>query len=250
MTKTIIFILLVVILLFLLIVFTGLMIWYHIKRKLRSLGLDDDIKNLSETMHTLKLEDSKRARSASGMTKVLLPTIRRDFPEFNENRLYNMTEESLRVIFRALTEKRTDELTKVPLLKDNITMMLDDMKRSDIAHIYRDIVFHDFAIKDYHRADGVATITVSVSLEYYYRKTKNEAILIDDKYKRQTRYACEFIYVYNESLVKDYEKVLATNCPNCGAVIKSLGHKYCEYCGTAIKEVNLKAWAFSSYKEY
>lgn len=244
------FIIIVLAILIVTILLTFLIIWYSIKRKLRSLGFDDNIKNLSETMHTLKLEDSKRARSASGMTKVLLPTIRRDFPEFNENRLYNLTEESLRIIFRALTEKRTDELAKVPLLKENITMMLDDMRKNDIAHIYRDIIFHDFAIKDYHRDNGVATITVSVSLEYYYRKTKNEAILIDDKYKRQTRYACEFIYIYNESLVKDYEKVLATNCPNCGAVIKSLGHKYCEYCGTAIKEINLKAWAFSSYKEY
>ncbi len=229
---------------------TFFIVLHYIKIKMRWLGFDTNVKNFTETMHTLKLEDSKRARSASGMTKVLLPTIRRDFPEFNENHLYNLTEESLRIIFRALTEKRTDELAKVPLLKENITMMLDDMRKNDIAHIYRDIIFHDFAIKDYHRDNGVATITVSVSLEYYYRKTKNEAILIDDKYKRQTRYACEFIYIYNESLVKDYEKVLATNCPNCGAVIKSLGHKYCEYCGTAIKEINLKAWAFSSYKEY
>ena len=38
-------------------------------------------------------------------------------------------------------------------------------------------------------------------------------------------------------------------CPNCGAPIKNLGHKFCDYCGTSIVEVNVRSWKFDSVKE-
>ncbi len=229
----------------------ALIIWSKIKASARAVGINDvSIKNITRQMHQIKEEDSTRHRSASGMTELLLPNIIRDFPEFNENQIYNMTESSLRTIFESITNKDTSGLNKVPLLKESLNSLINDYRNNGIDVEYRDIIFHEFAIKDYTKEQGVATVTISTTLEYYYKKTNNGNVVIDDRYKKQTRYACKFIYIYNESLFKDYEKVIVTNCPNCGAVIKGLGHKYCEYCGTAIKEINLKAWTFSNYEEY
>ncbi|MCD8025431.1 MAG: zinc-ribbon domain-containing protein, partial [Clostridiales bacterium] len=42
---------------------------------------------------------------------------------------------------------------------------------------------------------------------------------------------------------------VGVNCPNCGAPIKNLGKKFCEYCGTAVTEVNIRAWKFDSITE-
>ena len=33
-------------------------------------------------------------------------------------------------------------------------------------------------------------------------------------------------------------------CPNCGAAIESLGAKKCAYCGTPVREINVRVWAF------
>lgn len=226
-------------------------IWYNVKKTTKKMGLGNiKLSNITSEMDRLKSEDSNRVRSVSGMTKLLLPTIIKDFPEFNENQLYNITEDSIRTIFKAISNKDKKILSKIPLMQNSIANLIDDYKENNIDIEYSDITFYDFAIKDYSKEDGVATVSVSTSLSYYYKKSKDGKIEINDRYKKQTRFACKFIYIYDESLVKDYEKVIVTNCPNCGAVIKSLGHKYCDYCGSQIKEINLKAWAFSSYEEY
>ena len=39
-------------------------------------------------------------------------------------------------------------------------------------------------------------------------------------------------------------------CPNCGAPIRSLGSKVCEFCGTAVQEVNHYAWSFDKIYEF
>ena len=39
------------------------------------------------------------------------------------------------------------------------------------------------------------------------------------------------------------------NCPNCGAPVKTLGEKFCQFCGTAIKEINIRSWKFNSVNE-
>ncbi len=230
---------------------TFLVIYVKIKRVARKHGINDiSINRMISEAERIKEEDSNRVRSISGMTDILLPIIVKDFPEFNPNQLFNMTEKSLRIVFESLSNNKSDKLDEIPLLKDNIITAINSNEKNGIKLKYTDIKFHKFALKDYKKIDGVATISVCTSVEYYYEKKINGQIKEKSKYKKQTRYCCKFIYIYDESLVGDYVKVLSTNCPNCGAVITSLGHKFCEYCGTAIKEINLKAWAFSSYEEY
>lgn len=230
------------------------LIWQRVKKTAHKMGFTNinKISDITSEMDRLKEEDSHRARSVSGMTSLLLPHIIKDFPEFNENMIYNMTEESIRCIFESLSNLDKSKLDKVPLVKQNISDMIDNYEKNNIIVNYSDIIFHDFAIKEYDEKDGVATVTVSTSLEYYYHKKQDNDIKIDNtRYKKQTRLSCKFIYIYDESIINDSEKkVLGINCPNCGSAIKVLGHKYCEYCGTAVKEINLKSWAFSSYDEY
>lgn len=230
---------------------TFLIIYAKIKMVARKHGINDiSLDKMVSEAERIKEEDSNRVRSISGMTDILLPIIVKDFPEFNPNQLFNMTEKSLRIVFESLSNNSSAKLNDIPLLRDSIKTAIESNEANGIKIKYKDIKFHKFSLKDYKKVDGVATITVCTSVEYYYEKTINDQVKEKSKYKKQTRYCCKFIYIYDESLVGDYEKVLSTNCPNCGAVITNLGHKFCEYCGTAVKEINLKAWAFSSYEEY
>ena len=117
---------------------------------------------------------------------------------------------------------------------------------------YDNIKFHRHAIKGYTKADRVATITTSSTLEYNYINDK------DNKYKdvkKQTRYTCKFVYVYNTNTLKSAnnskldKKVFILNCPNCGAPLNNLINNRCEYCGIGINEINLKIWKICSYSE-
>lgn len=237
------------------IIFLGiiaLIIYGNIKSAFQKLGFKvNNLSDVADEMNRIKQEDSTRVRNVSGMTKLLLPTIRNDFPEFNENELYSMTETSLRKVFNSIEEKNSEYVKDMPLVRNSIANIISDHEAASISVYYDDIKFHKFAIYKYERKDGVATITVSTSIEYYYKKEQNGKIIEGDKnLKKQTRYKCDFIYIYDEKKVSSSAKVLAINCPNCGAAISTLGHKFCEYCGTGIKEVNLKSWEFSSYEEF
>ena len=37
--------------------------------------------------------------------------------------------------------------------------------------------------------------------------------------------------------------------PNCGAPVRSLGAKKCEYCGSYVEPVNIKVWKLQSFHE-
>lgn len=224
-----------------------------LKRAFSQLGFKNinSLKDMKNEVEKINAEDSTRIRSVSGMTSLLLPKIRNDFPEFNEQEIYAKLERNLRTIFECLETKNIGNISELYLLERSLKHTIEDYKTSNIEVRYDDIKFHKNSIYQYIKADGIATITVCVALEYFYQKKKDGKILEDfTKYKNQTRYRCNYVYIYDITKVSESTKTLGINCPNCGAAIKSLGHKYCDYCGTGIKEVNLKSWELSSYEEF
>ncbi len=232
---------------FLLIIF--LIIWAKIKASARKLGLDNV--NLSNVFDEIKkgMHDSNyNQKHISGITKLLKPNIERDFKTFNESELYTKAETGLRTIFNSLEEKQVKN--ELPLLKEQLREIINDYKISKINVKFDDVVFHNFALKKYYKKDGVATIQVQTSLEYYFKKEKDNKIVENySNYKKQTRYTVDFIYVYDITQVKDYTRVLGVHCPNCGAPLTKLGDKICDYCHSGVEDLNLKNWMMSAYHE-
>lgn len=235
------------IIIFLIIIF--LIIFAKIKVSARKMGLDKV--NFSSIIDEIKkgVYDTKNEQKhISGMTRLLKPNIEKDFKTFNESELYNKTETGLRMIFNSLEEKKV--CNDLPLLKEQLRETINDYKSSKINVHYDDILFHNFALKKYYKKDGVATIQVQTSLEYFYKKEKANKIIDNySNYKKQTRYTVDFIYVYDVTQVKDYTRVLGVHCPNCGAPLTKLGDKICDYCHTGVEDLNLKNWQMSSYRE-
>ena len=167
------------------IIFLGiiaLVIYGNLKNAFRKLGFNvNSISDMTDEMARIKREDSTRARSISGMTDLLLPQIRRDFPEFNVNELYAMTESSLRKIFNSIEEKNKDYVKDMPLIRNSVSNIIDDYENAAITVQYDDVEFHKFAISKYERKDGVATVTVTASIGYYYKKLKNQVVMLELK---------------------------------------------------------------------
>ena len=165
--------------------------------------------------------------------------------------MFSICERNLRKIFNCIEERSYAEIIndkEFIYLKQSIVELINDMKSNNITERFDNIEFNRHAISEYTKEGGKATIKISTSVGYYYstnRKDKKSFPYI----KKQTRYTSEFVYVYDELKFANFQNVFSIHCPNCGAPIKGLNIKYCEYCGNYVEPINLKTWKMSSYKE-
>ena len=71
----------------------------------------------------------------------------------------------------------------------------------------------------------------------------------DRENKLQTVYEVDLVYLQDADKMGVYAEGLGLTCPNCGAPVRNLGQKVCEYCGSGIIEVNTRVWKFNSITE-
>lgn len=203
---------------------------------------------------SIEQQEYTRVKNVSGITKLIEPTIIRDFNDFNKDFLFSKVESNMIKIFNSIEDKDISKIKNdndliyiYPSLREKII----DLKNNNINIKYDEVKFHAHAIKDYLKSTGKATIKISSTVEYYYTDTSksNNKKEYNGNLKKQTRYTTEFVYVYDESKFKYNENVLVVSCPNCGAPLGKLGAGNCYYCGTYVEPVNLKNWYMVSYKE-
>lgn len=210
-----------------------------------------EIMNAMKDAKNLEKQEYARQKDVSGMTRLLEEPIQRDFPDFNKSLLFSLIEKNLSKIFTALENRSTNEIksdSDLDFMYSKLADKIEDMKNEGIKLKFDEVVFHRHAIKKYDKKNGMATITTSSSVEYFYSSNiKNEKVY--DDVKKQTRYTCEFVYVYDEEKVGYDKDTFGIHCPNCGAPLKGLGSGNCMYCGIHVEPVNLKVWKMISYKE-
>ncbi len=229
-------------------------IYIGIRKSVGSAGIRT-LKDVMKNNSSYEKTEYTRIKDVSGMTTMLEPVILRDFPDFNKNLLYNQVEKNLLKVFECLSEKSVDNIKNdndMVLLFAKLKERVDFSKRVDATVKYEDIKFHRHSIKEYQRNNGTATITIVSSLEYYYIIEGNEREkLIEGKsfsnLKKQTRYISKFIYIYDETKVREKANLISAHCPNCGAPTTKSG--VCEYCGSRLEPINLKLWKMTEYKE-
>ena len=47
----------------------------------------------------------------------------------------------------------------------------------------------------------------------------------------------------------DDEAEYEVTCPNCGAPVTRLGSKFCEYCGSGLREISVRVWSINKITE-
>ena len=232
---------LVLIVIIFLIIFS---VYYKFKRTL-------GISNFSNFLDEVKQNDRNNyssKKSISGMTRIIEPLIIKDFPDFNLSHLYSSIETNLSSILNAKTKLDTKYLNKgLSLIKGKIVKEIHDMQDENIVQKYTNIRFNDHALKSYKKNNGTATITTTSSVSYNYESNLDERKY--DDLRCETKYECEFIYIYDEDKFKEKQKSFGVHCPNCGAPVKGLGDLTCSYCGTNVKKINLRNWEMASFKE-
>ncbi|MCQ2978480.1 MAG: hypothetical protein MJ245_01635 [Clostridia bacterium] len=200
------------------------------------------------------MQDKNRVKNVGGLTQVLLPTIKTYFPDFNENEFYNLVELNIRKVLDAISNKKEGVLNdkSLSLVKDKIELKIKNMGENDITYVFKDIVFHKHAIKDFKKDAGKATLIVTSALEYYFEQYDGDKCIARDDLKKQTRYQTEFVYIYDVQKAGYDIKAIGLNCPNCGSPIMGYGQKICSYCKSGIDISTLdflKTWKIIDFKE-
>lgn len=227
---------------------------YKIKRGIRQIsrtmfGTD----SFAQGINNQKMEMSETPRSLQAMTSLCLPRIQRDFPEFDYEDYKHKAETVLRSYMNSIEEKNPEFLYGEcsTALKDNVKGIIADLSNSGYAQSYDDIVIHRTEISRYTKDGATARILFVSSVgSYTYTTDSSGGVVYGSRdMKTQSVYETELVYIQNVDMVANGSEGLGLNCPNCGAPIKNLGQKFCEYCGTGITEINIRAWKFSSVRE-
>lgn len=207
----------------------------------------------SAVLQALKIGEAAREMrketpcSVCGMTRLILPQIAEDFPEFSYSEFKGRAETLLLSYFTAITQKQPERLSeRSPALLEQVRQEITHQRADGTPHAYSEVRLHQTELADYRKQDGECRVVFQSAVGYMLRIGDGEAE------QKQTRYNVELLYVQDAGAAQEHQldAAFSMTCPNCGAPIRSLGSKVCEFCGTAVQEVNHYAWSFDKIYEF
>lgn len=198
--------------------------------------------NITDVLKEQEYESQETPKTLFGMESIYMPTVLKDFPDLNINELKAISEDYIIKCLNAIEKKDMCDLKfNSEKLNSFITSKINDLGDDDVK--YDSIKIHKTILHRYEKSKSIATLKFQTALEYRHKKN-------DDEYKKiQDRFITEFIYIIDERQVPKTVKVLGLNCPNCGASVVSIGEKYCNYCGSGIKDVVKRVWILNNISQ-
>ena len=225
----------------------------YARKKIR--GFSNTIFGVKSLVRGLELQADQLAqtpKSVSGMTKVYLPQIERDFSQFSFEEFRQKAENMLISAFQAIgAQDETRLVNASESLRDQVRLQIADYKERGARAVYERMKVHRTEITRYERASGCCTITLQSALEYLHYIEENGQTRGDAGRLTQTKYNVELLYIQDVQKARAVkgDRAVGLSCPNCGAPITGIGRKSCEYCGSGIVEINLHAWALDRFYE-
>jgi len=209
--------------------------------------------NIIEGISNLNLETQNTPKSISSMTRIYLPQISEDFPEFHYSEMRERAESLLASYFLAINNASPSILTEgTEELKNQLSMRIKEVLSQNKKEKVENFKIHQTEITSYNKLKGKIIITFQSAVQHsIYITDQNNQILDGDKDNiRQTLYNTSVYYIQNPDLIMESkEHGIGLTCPNCGAPINSLGLKFCSYCGSRVVEVNRFVWIFGEIVE-
>lgn len=246
----------IIVILVLILVIIGIIYYAYrqIRRKVRQTALNlFGTSDITQAATQMKQEYATTPKSVSAMTSLLLPKISSDFPDFEYNEMKERANNVLTSYLRAVTAANTAILQDGNTeLKQQLENHIEMLNSNGQKEHFDSVKIHRTEINQYRKAAGRCIITFQSALECFHYLTNEDGQVVsgDKVYKYQTKYNTDLIYIQDRDKIEnELDNALGLNCPNCGAPISSLGAKFCEYCGTAIIEINIHAWSFSHIQE-
>lgn len=195
-------------------------------------------------------------KSVAGMTKVYLPQIEEDFPEFNWAQFRQKADNMLMQVLAAIDSGDMTRLSDASKeLQNQIRLQIDDLARRGQRERFSAVRIHKTEISHYIKSGGLCVLKLQSAAEYYHdvENIGAETTVHDGgeavKRLEQTKYETELVYIQDIEKVKDRGSGISLTCPQCGAPVTRLGSKFCEYCGAGVSPVNIHVWSIDKVKK-
>ena len=208
--------------------------------------------SLAQGLRSQQEDLANTPKSVSSMTRIYLPQIQKDFPEFNYEEFKVKVENMLKSAFFAITSENEGLLVEASDdLNKSVQLIIQSNKAQGKKEFYENIAIHQTEITGYKKQAGTCVITLQSAVGYrHYIKQNGKVISGSTELSEQCRYNTDIIYIQDvDKLNSETVSSLGTNCPNCGAPIKNLGSKFCDYCGTGVRVVNINVWAINKFQK-
>lgn len=237
------------------ILLTAIIIFFYIRRGLKKVaremyGTNNIIDAINQSQKTAQDEH----KSVNSMTKTYLPQIMRDFPEFSYDQFKIKAEHALLSALAAISNDNTGLIQDASEeFKTKVRSLIEMNQANEWDEDYSNCVIHQTEINSYTKRAGICRITLQSALEYFHtvrRKSDGKLIKGKEGVKEQERYNVELIYIQDKTKM---EKIghgndsIGSHCPNCGAPVTVLGAKHCEYCGSALMQINVLVWSINNF---
>lgn len=245
----------IIIVLVLLLVLAGIiyMAYRSIKKKISDFSTQMfGTSDIMEGIRQQEMQEAMTPKSVAGATRLYLPMIMKDFPDFHFDEMKNRAENVLISFLRSIDAMNPELLTEgTNELRDSLNMRIGMLQNQEQQETFEDIKIHRTELFRYRKAKGRCSVIFQSALESIHFVEKDGKIVSGRNDRReQSRYNVEVIYIQDPDLIENTEDAgLAMNCPNCGAPLPSLGAKKCKYCGSPIVEFNIRTWNFASVEE-
>ncbi len=231
-----------------------LLIIHFVLEKVRSLaGIVYGINSLLEGMKEQETDYANTPKSVSSCTSIYLPQIVRDFPEFHLEEMKQKAEEIIFAYLLSIHEQKEDLLDREDVtkeLKNKLNMKIRALQSNNSFERYEQIKIHRTEIFKYRKERGRTSIVFQSAVGHIFYVEKKGKVVRGRKDRfTQNRYNVEMCYIQDRERVENSEDTgYSLHCPNCGGVISSLGNKQCPYCGSEVREYNIKVWYFNDVR--
>lgn len=234
-------IIIIVLVLTLSVLILGFVAYNKIKQKVQSYTYSlFGTTSLKQAAEQSRMNEENTPKTVTGMERIQLPYLIKDFPNIEINEFKKMAENSILQCLKNIEEKNNNPIaSSSEKVKNYIQSKIDDNE----VISYDSIKIHKTVLNRYQKETGICKVEFHTSLEYYLRK-RNETKKI------QSRFKTEYIYIIDESKLNNNLSGISLNCPNCGAPISNLGQKKCSYCETGVIDLVKRTWILNDIQEF
>ena len=207
-------------------------------------------KDILEGIQRERRNASERPKSLNSMEPVYVPRIQKDFPDLNISEFKKKAERVLLSSLQVLASQDLDKLSSEAgkEIREKLRIAVEELRSKNLKQHYDNVHIHKTVVSEYKKDQGLVWIILQTGLETNaYLLDEGKVISGDREFMTQAVFETHYLYVQDPDLAGTKGDVFGINCPNCGAPVKTLGNKYCSYCGSGIQEINIKAWKLVDY---
>ena len=199
-------------------------------------------------------------KSVSDLSTALVPRINKDFPDLSISQMQSAAQavlvKSLDLLMDMTWGNNGDTIDRIQTqlaacgigvtrsLSEELWHKVSAARSEGKTLIYRDVIVHKGGINAYEKSNSAMEITFQYSLQCLQYQERNGKFISGNRATpTQCRYNVKVINILDADRLQSEDiKGVGFTCPHCGAPVKHLGTDVCQFCGTAIKTVDMRIW--------